>query len=126
MTDQPSGQRPTHAVLIRQIVGHAADHIAEHNADQRNHHDVFKPDALNKRNEDPCAQNGKRKGKERPPPQREPRQKQQGKQNPKLRRLDRRTRGRRNKFIPTKLLHNEPGHTHAHAGAQDRQQARQA
>src|SRR5699024_4344791 len=50
---QPGGQSLGHLIFVSQIVGNAADDIAEHNAHQRDHHYILELDALDEPDEDP-------------------------------------------------------------------------
>ncbi len=65
---QPGRERLRHFILVRQIICNAADHIAEHDAHQRNHHHVLKLDALNEPDEYPGAKDRKYERKNGSPP----------------------------------------------------------
>ena len=113
-------------VLVGQIAGDAADDVAEHDAHQRDHHRILELDALDEPDENPGAQNCRRKGKDGPAPQGGGRHKQQGQQDAQLGRGDGGPGGGRNKLVAAQLLHDEAGHAHPDAGAQDGQQPGQA
>ena len=81
---QPRGQRLGHFVFVGQIVGNAADDIAEHDAYQRDHHHILELDALNEPDEDPGAKDCRGKGEDGPAPQGGRRHKQQRQQNAEL------------------------------------------
>ena len=106
-----------HFVFVGQIVGNAADDIAEHDAYQWYHHHILELDTLNEPDEDPGAQNRRSKGKNGPAPQCGGRHKQQSQQDAELRRGNCRAGGGRHKFVTAQLLHDEPRHTHTNAGA---------
>ena len=121
MPHQPGGQRLGHLVLVGEVVGDAANDVAEHDAHQRYHDHVLKLDALDEPNKNPGAQNGAGKGKERPAPQGGGWHKQQGQQNAKLGRGNGGPGGGGDKLVAAQLLHNKASHAHAHAGTQDGQ-----
>ena len=126
MAHQPGGQRLCHLILVCQIVGDAADHIAEHDAHQGNHHHILKLNPLDKPDKHPGAEDGSAKGEQGAPPQGGGRHKQQRQQNAELRRRNRRAGCRGDKFVAAQLLHDEACHTHAHPCAQNGEKPRQS
>ena len=121
----PGGQGLSHLILVGQIVGEAADDIAEHDAHQGNHDHVLELDALNEPDKGPGTQNGKDEGEKRPSPQSGVWQEQEGQKNAELGRGDGGSGGGRDEFVHAELLHDQTGHTHTDPGTQDRQQAGQ-
>ena len=65
------------------------------------------------------------KAKKRASPQRGAGHEQKCQQDAELRRGNGRARGGRNEFVHAQLLHDQARHAHAHARAQNGQQARQ-
>ena len=114
---QPGGQSLGHLIFVSQIVGNAADDIAEHDAHQRDHHHILELDALNEPDEDPGAQNRRGKGKNGSAPQCGGRHKQQSQQDAELGRGDGGAGGWGHKFVAAQLLHDESCHAHTNAGA---------
>ena len=123
---QPGRESLGHLVLVGQIVGDAADDVAEHDAHQRDHHHILELDALDEPDENPGAQNRCGKGKDGPAPQGGGRHEQQRQQDAQLGRGDGSAGGGRNKLVAAQLLHDEAGYAHPDAGAQNGQQAGQA
>ena len=118
---QPGGQGLGHLVLVRQIVGNAADDIAEHDAHQWDHDHILELDALNEPDEDPGAQNCCGKGEDGPAPQGGGRHKQERQQDAKLGRGDGGPGGWGHEFVAAQLLHDKPCYAHADSSTQDGQ-----
>ena len=84
MPDQPGGQRLCHFILVGKVIGDAADYVAEHDADQRNHDHILEADSLDEPHKDPGSEYGEHKREYRPSPQCGIRQEQQGQKNAEL------------------------------------------
>lgn len=125
MAHDPGGQGLGRPILVGQIVGEAADDIAEHDAHQGNYDHVLELDALSEPDKSPGTQNGKDEGEKRPSPQSGVRQGQESQENVELSRGDGGSGGGRDKFIHAELLRDQTGHAHADPGTQNRQQAGQ-
>ena len=123
---RPGGQGLGHLKLVGQVVGDAADDIAEHDTHQGDHDHILELDALDEPDEDPGAQDGEHKGEDGPAPQGGVGLKQQGQKNPHLGRGDGGAGGGGDELVHAQLLHDQARHAHANAGAQDGQQPGQA
>src|SRR5699024_5934792 len=112
---QPGGHRLGHLVLVGEVVGDAADDVAEHDAHQGYHDNIFKLDALDEPDENPGTQNGAGKGEQRPAPQGGGWHKQQGQQNAKPGRGNDCPGGEGDKLVAAQLLHEKTRHAHTYA-----------
>ena len=69
MTDQPAGKSLRHFIFVGKIIGNAHYDVGEHDADQRDHDNIFELDTLDEPDKDPCTENGTNEGKGSTSPQ---------------------------------------------------------
>ena len=125
MANQPGRKRLRHVEAEGEEARDAADHVAEHDADQGHHHRVLHWHSKNEPDEDPGAENRCGKGEGGARPGRGVRHEEERNQDAELRRRDRGAGCRRNEFVCAELLHDEARNAHAHAGAEDGKKPRE-